>query len=543
MGRTERNGNEVDWSNLEEDFSLFLDLGFGFSSPFFFSGSLIGLFRGGVYEEKKVNSDNFCSEKRSSMRWLLSQVGDVVMVCQAASQTRFRALKYENGIAGSATIVVRVIACFQPLQDCQAEYFRHLLKPVTNCKQTTISAAIQHSTLGDYSVKMREGCGSWFLQQEFEPDLNSLAAPHPLVQPSTDPQFKSTGSHMVSITGTLPEFANPEISPLQVGQVNESRRWCYRLPRFQQGLAPAPVLNSSLRLQFPANPYESHAEKITCMTGSGYAQKRFLVFDRSGDQTTLMFNSAIGTPIKCTSGSLKSPAAWSFCDEDPMTKVNPNLHSGPVSTNMFDENGTDAKSEMHEDTEELNALLYSDDDSYFTDNELTSAVHSPCTMTVRHEQLEGGTEKVASSSVLTRKRKLLDDSNDCVPLVMDTTSSVFGDTESSSGNKRMRLVDKIRETLPLLMDTASSVNPGRCCEYEDDADSSCINGPNPVYGDRDSSTGNKRMRMDKIRETVGVLRSIIPSGEGKDAIMVLDEAIDYLKSLKHKAKALGFNTL
>lgn len=41
------------------------------------------------------------------------------MVCQAASQTRFRALKYENGIAGSATIVVRVIACFQPLQDCQ----------------------------------------------------------------------------------------------------------------------------------------------------------------------------------------------------------------------------------------------------------------------------------------------------------------------------------------------------------------------------------------------------------------------------------------
>ncbi|GKV33605.1 hypothetical protein SLEP1_g42092 [Rubroshorea leprosula] len=53
------------------------------------------------------------------------------MVCQAACRTRFRALKHENGIAGSATIVVRVIACFQPLQDCQAEYFRHLLKPVT----------------------------------------------------------------------------------------------------------------------------------------------------------------------------------------------------------------------------------------------------------------------------------------------------------------------------------------------------------------------------------------------------------------------------
>ncbi|KAL3839553.1 hypothetical protein ACJIZ3_024144 [Penstemon smallii] len=60
------------------------------------------------------------------------------MVCQAAGQTKFRALKHMNGIAGSATIIVRVIACFQPLQDCQAEYFRQLLKPVTYNKQSFI---------------------------------------------------------------------------------------------------------------------------------------------------------------------------------------------------------------------------------------------------------------------------------------------------------------------------------------------------------------------------------------------------------------------
>ncbi|KAI9097700.1 hypothetical protein K1719_025471 [Acacia pycnantha] len=52
------------------------------------------------------------------------------MVCQAASQTRFRALKHENGTAGCSTIIVRVIACFQPLRECQAEYFRQLLKPL-----------------------------------------------------------------------------------------------------------------------------------------------------------------------------------------------------------------------------------------------------------------------------------------------------------------------------------------------------------------------------------------------------------------------------
>ncbi|KAK7372972.1 hypothetical protein VNO80_06365 [Phaseolus coccineus] len=60
------------------------------------------------------------------------------MVFQAASQTRFRALKHENGTAGSATIIVRVMACFQPLIDCQAEYFRHLLKPVTRFLQVIV---------------------------------------------------------------------------------------------------------------------------------------------------------------------------------------------------------------------------------------------------------------------------------------------------------------------------------------------------------------------------------------------------------------------
>ncbi|KAJ0695332.1 hypothetical protein HanOQP8_Chr10g0348451 [Helianthus annuus] len=49
------------------------------------------------------------------------------MVCQSAGQTRFRALKHLNGTAGSATIIVKVIACFQPLQDCQVRYTYFIL--------------------------------------------------------------------------------------------------------------------------------------------------------------------------------------------------------------------------------------------------------------------------------------------------------------------------------------------------------------------------------------------------------------------------------
>lgn len=57
------------------------------------------------------------------------------MVCQAAGQTRFRGLKHENGIAGGATVIVRVIACFQPLQDCQVSnnlYHLNFLTTIVN---------------------------------------------------------------------------------------------------------------------------------------------------------------------------------------------------------------------------------------------------------------------------------------------------------------------------------------------------------------------------------------------------------------------------
>ena len=352
---------------------------------------------------------------------------------------------------------------------------------------------------------MGEGCGFSFPQQRFDwlsHDLSYLAAPHPLVQQNTNPQLVNSGIDMVSVPRTLPDYANPGIIPqLQVGQVNEPCGWFYCSPHYWQGLLPAST-----------NPYEYYNEKIVSKAGLGCAQKRFLVFDQSGDQTTLIFSSAIGTPTKCLSSwGPKSPAAGNFNGDVPMAKATRNLHSGPISTDVSYHKGTDVQSEMHEDTEELNALLYSDDDSeYSEDEEVTSTGHSPSTMTAQDEQFEGGSEEVDSSTRLIKKRKLLDGSYGC---------------------------------LPLLMDTANSGNFNRYSEYEDDADSSCAKGQNPGSGDTDSSSSNKRMRKDKIRETVTVLRSIIPGGEGKDAVAVLDEAINYLKSLKLKAKTLGLNTL
>jgi len=69
------------------------------------------------------------------------------MVCQAASQTRFRALKYENGIAGKPTIIVRVIACYRPLQDCQVSTKHSMILLIANCLRDAINWQFQESML------------------------------------------------------------------------------------------------------------------------------------------------------------------------------------------------------------------------------------------------------------------------------------------------------------------------------------------------------------------------------------------------------------
>ncbi|KAE8656105.1 Transcription factor, putative isoform 2 [Hibiscus syriacus] len=374
-------------------------------------------------------------------------VWDVVMVCQAGSRTRFRALKYENGIAGSAIIVVRVIACFQPLQDCQRD-----------CEETDISTATAFNFWLWISVRRQFDWQSH--------NLNSLAAPHPLGQQRTNTEFMNFGTNMVSTTRTFLVYANTELPQFRVGQDDKNRGRFYCLPHFRQVFVPGS--NSSLNVQLPVNPSESQTENITPKVGSECAQKRFLVFDQSGGRT-VVFSYVFGTPIEIpTSLGSKIPSACNFSWNDPIAKVKSNVQSGPISVDAFDDNCPDVKSEMHEDTEELNAMLYSDDsDDTDDDEEVASEDHSPSAMMAHYEQLVGGTEDFVRTTGLTKKRKLLGESNDYVPLPMDP---------------------------------AVSANP-KSSEYEDDADSSCANGRKPASYDVYSSSGRKKIRKDKICDT------------------------------------------
>ncbi|KAB1217544.1 hypothetical protein CJ030_MR4G028425 [Morella rubra] len=178
------------------------------------------------------------------------------------------------------------------------------------------------------------------------------------------------------------------------------------------------------------------------------------------------------------------------------------------------ENVIDEETEMHEDTEEINALLYSDDDEeeddyYGDDDEIASTGHSPMAV-------KGSYEKHGH-----------------VEYVTDEVAGVDGP------NKIQKLLDGFyKRSSPI--DTASSVKLERSHEYDSDAESGYATGLN--QGQEVGSVLAKMcVKRDKIRETLRSLQRIIPGAEGMDPLTLIDEAIDYLKTLKLKAKSLGVN--
>jgi hypothetical protein len=359
---------------------------------------------------------------------------------------------------------------------------------------------------------MENDFGSWFhnqLSDRPSPNLNALGAPFDIGLRNTLPAHMSPCSNVLPSKENVPAFPFSGVPHFNVSQqLNEPHGWFYCLPRFRQAFTHAPNSVCKEKLSSDPNP------------DLGSAQKRFLVFDQSGDQTTLIFTPGVGsTPVQCLNPfGAKHDSVYDLNKIGLGTERETVLHRDPVLTYTYDENKKDdTGSEMyHEDTEEINALLYSDDDEYdddgvySDDDEVASTGHSPCAMTDygKQEMLEESEEEVASTNGPSKRMKLFD------------------------GGYKMAS----------FMDTATSVKSKRCFELEDDAESSCANGKKTL-GEFGSFSGNKRSRKDKIRETVGILQSIIPGGDRKDSIGILDEAIDYLRSLKHKAKALGVDTL
>ncbi|XP_055810336.1 transcription factor bHLH143-like [Solanum dulcamara] len=315
----------------------------------------------------------------------------------------------------------------------------------------------------------------------------------------------------VPVKGDSP-FSFSGLQESKASQPTEPHNWFNCLPRFCQGFAPG--LSTIAKEKFAPQSVDNSGGNKEANAGSGSVQKRFLVFDQSGDQTTLLYSSPNDTPVQCLpSWHPKSSAPCNLIKEGAQILGNgtcPSMHYS--GGEYYEENHRDdVESELHEDTEELNALLYSDDDdSYSEDGEEISTGHSPSTMTAHDLSpwLDEMGEEVGSSEWPSKRRKRLD--GGCY--------------------------------IPSLADTATSTKPFTCSDLEDDAESSCGNSHNQV-SELVSQSGKKRPRKDQILETISILQKIIPGGKGKDSMDVIDEAICYLRSLKVKAKSLGLDIL
>ncbi|XP_022869772.1 transcription factor bHLH145-like [Olea europaea var. sylvestris] len=358
---------------------------------------------------------------------------------------------------------------------------------------------------------MEKDSGSWFHHQhqnQQSSTRNFWGSPINMGSLNPKPAYMNPYCIEDSTTGTFPLFPLQQLKP---SELNDYPNWFYCTSHFRQ--AYAPVLNSLSREELPAGSLENLGQKGRPDMCAACNQKKFLVFDQSGDKTTLLYSSGAKTLVQCATSWRPKPAATpNLVEEEPRDITSP---LGPIFKDECIEYkfGNDLESEMHEDTEELNALLGSDSDSECSeDDEETSTGHSPSTMTDNNiqEMVQEKSDRGSNSVVPPKRQKLLD----------------------------------LGYVVPSLVHSSRSLKTHTCSELENDAEeSSCGSGNNQELKKLCSLSGRKRSRIEIIHETVNILQSIIPSGKGKNAIGVIDEAIDYLRSLKVEARDLGLDTL
>ncbi|KAL6496227.1 hypothetical protein OROGR_029485 [Orobanche gracilis] len=370
------------------------------------------------------------------------------MVCQAASQTRFRALKHENGFEGCATIIVSVIACFHTLQDCQGHSRTRMER----------DSGFGHHHHHPYLMSPNPSFYGF-----------SIGTGHLYTQPVCEhPHFFEESAlrnaHMFPSSGLQ--------QPNTEGQ-NRPQNRLYDMPNFRNAFHPV-----------RKNSYST--------MGLTHLQKKFIIFDQSCDKTMLIYRSWAHDPVQLGAYWLPNPPTPCNMIKEELRVISNPLQPSTDNENI-DYNSRDfTEDEMHEDTEEINALLFSDSDfSQDDDDDETSTGHSPNTMTdnaVRDSVGETGQE-VDSFGGPAPKRRRISISDGCY----------------------------------------KNVGPA----LEDDS----------VCGDGVRYDRRKRLSREKVHETLRALQSVIPNAKGKDSIAVIDEAIDYLRSLKMKVKALGLDAL
>jgi len=291
----------------------------------------------------------------------------------------------------------------------------------------------------------------------------------------------------------FPGFAAPTIPNLRSEQTNE-------VQGFLQHPSLEPCLNEK---------HSGGAMQDACL------QKKLLVFDHSGSKTRLLYSPVfpfVQSPI-VTATQLTQQV---YDVNEEARAANIGLKHWPIYSSP-EETGKDRidneESEMHEDTEEINALLYSDDSDDDGDDEVRSTGHSP---------------------LVTEKTCVIQEQS--VDMKEEVASTDWP-------NKRQKLIDGGFNRLPPLVESASSERLNKKCDYASDAESN-YSSSGEVYATRETKEKptdvDIQLKKDKIRKLLRVLENFIPGAKGKHPLLVIDGTIEYLESLMSKTGTLKY---
>ncbi|XP_022862032.1 transcription factor bHLH143-like [Olea europaea var. sylvestris] len=309
-------------------------------------------------------------------------------------------------------------------------------------------------------------------------------------------------SSTFSVDMAFPPYPVSELPNFNSAQLNRADGFFKGLPPLWESSSPS--IHPYLKESQCAVPH-GLGVSASRIDASHTCRKRFLVVDQSGNHMRVFFNPFL-PPQNQVDSSKTPPGVHASCNEKLALQVEKQSLVKPVVQEKWEENHlTNGGSEMHEDTEEIDALLYSDSDDEYDDNdEATSKVHTSFGIEDAYDndiQLGELIEEVASSGGSTKRKRLLDG--------------------------RYRISSLLVDGSPVKMTTS--------CNYEDDAESSVARKMNSF----DDFNSTKRLEKVKIHETLKILKSIIPGLKSKDPLLIIDKAIDYLKSLKREGESMG----
>jgi hypothetical protein len=172
--------------------------------------------------------------------------------------------------------------------------------------------------------------------------------------------------------------------------------------------------------------------------------------------------------------------------------------------------GEETEEGMHENRDEINALLDTDRQSGGAALSVESVASA-------------GAGAGAAPPPAAKKRRL----SSC------TDKSVV-DTASSAARPPERSMEQEQR-----VELANDRDAQSCCVGEVESGRRFALGEAEAEAAEGDSPDEQRRRRERIQETVAALRNMVPGGIAKDAAAVLDEAICYLQYLKLKVKTLG----